>query len=164
MLRLVSPNCCIQNLGGMHIRLSPLVALLTALSIAVTSCSKPIPRYTGPGALESGHWTKVKKQPPTYYPKGLSANAPTDRGLWVSSRDPDGPRFFIPADEMGRVTNEQLTHEAHASTGRLPTQSELRDEQIKGGLSMIVKVPLALAALALVLWLWSKSEDDDFWD
>lgn len=149
----------------MNTRFSPLVALLTALAVAVTSCGKLPPPYTGPKALESGKWKQVKKQPPTYYPKGVSANAPTDLhdGFWVRSRKPDGPRFFIPADGVGPHSAEELITEAQASADRLPDPSEEREEKIENGIKTAVMVPLAIAVLAGILWLWAQEEDDDDW-
>lgn len=52
-----------------------------------------------PSALQSGHWHQVRKNPPTYFPKGIPADHPTEfrDGSWVYSGDQRDSRFFIPA-------------------------------------------------------------------
>jgi hypothetical protein len=75
-------------------RLAPLFAVL-----ALASCGTSSPGKPGSVALQPAHWYKVKTNPPTYFPKGVSADHPTTAsdGMWVMTGDSAGTRYFIPA-------------------------------------------------------------------
>jgi hypothetical protein len=48
--------------------------------------------------VSSQHWVKVSSRPPTFYPRGVAVNVPTDcqSGEWVDTADAQAPRYFIP--------------------------------------------------------------------
>ena len=100
---------------------TPLCILITALTAGLlASCKssapgKPEKKPIGPvySALQSGNWQRVQTKPPTYFPKGIPADHPTDYrdGFWVNSGDSQGSRFFIPA-RGSSISQEQLIAEA----------------------------------------------------
>lgn len=96
------------------------LALLFA-AMAFASCGTGSPGKSGPVALQPSHWSKVKDSPPTYYPKGVSADCPTavSDGMWVMTGDAAGTRYFIPARG---VDTKGLTEEALAA--RTPEESK----------------------------------------
>ena len=66
---------------------------------------------SGPVTFNPTHWKKVANHPPTYFPKGTSADHPTgvSDGSWVFSGDQSGARYFIPARGLD---SRRLTAEA----------------------------------------------------
>ncbi len=67
--------------------------------------------------MASGHWVQVSKRPPTFYPRGVSANCKTDcnSGEWVYAGDAAGSRFFIPLHGLGNMSRKTLVNEALAA-------------------------------------------------
>jgi hypothetical protein len=108
--RLPNPNIMkTRPLQKIMCRLSLLFAALAVASCGTGSSGKP-----GSVALQPAHWSKVKNNPPTYYPKGVSADHPTtvSDGMWVMTGDSAGTRYFIPARG---VDTQGLTDEALAA-------------------------------------------------
>lgn len=144
-------------------------SVLTAVSMFVSSCQNAAPAYTGPSALESGNWTKVRKHPPTYFPKGLPASTPTEAwdGSWVSVGDQAGTRFFIPARGHGGLSARQLIDEAHAAV--LPERKARMEDTLGDKVTEALQVPLTVivvgAVLVAVVWHWLEEghwlEEDD---
>ena len=144
-------------------RLTRLTAILLALLIGLNSCQSTSPAYAGPAALHSGNWVRVQKRPPTYFPKGLPANSPTQPwdGSWVETGDRAGSRFFIPAHGIGELTPTQLTAEAQAMVQPSRRKAQL-DEVAREDTLTAVLTPfawLAVGALALVAILHQDNED-----
>lgn len=65
----------------------------------MASCATDSPGKPGSVALQPAHWSKVRSNPPTYFPKGVSADHPTTAsdGMWVKTGDAAGTQYFIPA-------------------------------------------------------------------
>ncbi|BCX48051.1 hypothetical protein HAHE_19590 [Haloferula helveola] len=102
----------------MSIPLTPIVvAVVLCGCMSFTSCGTAEPRFTGPSALETGHWYRARTNPPTYYPKGLPREAPTGyrQGSWVYAGDSAGTRFFIPDRGSADLSSRELTSEALAA-------------------------------------------------
>lgn len=64
-----------------------------------------------PKLLEN--WYLVSREPPTFYPKGLPEDAPTEggHGEWVEARNRT-VRWFVPYGGVGELSIEQLRKEA----------------------------------------------------
>ena len=65
-------------------------------------------------AIVSSHWVQVSSRPPTFYPRGVSAECPTDieSGEWVTTGDAKGTRYFIPVSCPPGVPRKTLVNEA----------------------------------------------------
>jgi hypothetical protein len=85
--------------------------------LALTSCGNGKQRFTGPSALETGHWYQAKSNPPTYYPKGIRSDHPTkiEDGSWVYAGDQAGTRYFIPDNGADGHSSQDLESEALAA-------------------------------------------------
>lgn len=94
-----------------------LIAVACLNSCGTGLSEKPAPT---PTTVNQQHWHKVKTNPPTYFPRGVSADHPTDNqsdGMWVKTGDAAGTRYFIPnrgvdsrllvAEALTQVTPEQ---------------------------------------------------------
>ncbi|MCF7674302.1 MAG: hypothetical protein K9N23_00905 [Akkermansiaceae bacterium] len=78
------------------------------VGVVISSCSTT-PRNTTPGTqgaqIASNSWKKVSSNPPTWYPRGVAADHPTDHnsGEWVYTDDAEGTRFFVPLHGLPAV-------------------------------------------------------------
>jgi hypothetical protein len=63
--------------------------------------------------VTSQHWVKVSSHPPTFYPRGIAANYPTDchSGEWVSTADAQDTRYFVPFHGLGGQSRQDLVNE-----------------------------------------------------
>ena len=125
-----------------HSRLS-LSAVLVGATLLTTSCqSTTVKKPKEPkavaisSALTSGNWVKVRKSPPTYFPKGTPKDHATGMldGHWILSGDTNDTRFFIPANATPRPRQELVAEARAAMT------PEARDRQRKGNNSADFKV------------------------
>lgn len=75
----------------------------------------------------------VGDSPPVYYPKGLTADAPTayKDGCWIYARDDADTRFFIPLGGHGGIGQQQLIDEARAATGPVERKRLERETLVK---------------------------------
>ena len=115
------------------------LVLLLFVSTLV-SCQSIRSRKSGPSgpvpsALQSGHWQLIRKKPPTYFPKGIPADHPTDfrDGSWVYAGDKQSSRFFIPAHGT-KVPQLTLIAEAQqAMTPAARKELERQGKKIQAG-------------------------------
>ncbi len=65
----------------------------------------------------SHHWVKIAAHPPTYFPRGVSANVPTTlhHGEWVETGDARGSRYFIPFKLPAGTSRRSLIEEAQSA-------------------------------------------------
>ncbi|MDA7651994.1 hypothetical protein N8582_02245 [Akkermansiaceae bacterium] len=65
-------------------------------------------------------WVKVSSEPPTWYPRGVPADHPTDyrSGEWIHLKDTANTRFFIPLH--GLLSEKRKALEAEAMAARHP--------------------------------------------
>jgi hypothetical protein len=92
------------------------VSACLLFAIAATSCqthSEP-PTVAVRQTVMRKNWVKVSSQPPTFYPKGVAANSPTDHwsGEWVDTGDENGTRYFIPLRGISGTNRQMLVKEA----------------------------------------------------
>ncbi len=134
-----------------------LILLLFAISLsscATTSQQPHAPSRIAPdpsGAV-SGHWVKVRSNPPTWYPRGTRSDCPTDfrNGEWVDTGDRDGTRYFIPLHVSGGIPRETLLKEALAARGtdaHRPSVCAKSASFVKVVGNIVVGTPLTLLAL-----------------
>lgn len=104
-----------DEVSGMSITSNQRFVLAAVMALA--SCRTSLPPYPGPSALETGHWTMIRADPPTYYPRGMSKDHPTfvGDGFWIVAGDPAGSRFFVPVRGYGKFTRTELEGEAKAA-------------------------------------------------
>jgi hypothetical protein len=109
-----------MNHPAHSIRLLRKIASLIC-GISLVSCGstqpKPPPVLAVPKSAPGSHWVKVSSRPPTFYPRGVPASAPTDHrnGEWVYTGDDQGTRFFIPHHPRATTSREILLEEALAA-------------------------------------------------
>lgn len=123
--------------------------LLVALTLSCTTSAR-YTRLDGTPALTTGHWTKVRSDPPTYFPKGVPADHPTTHhdGSWVSTGDAQGTRFFIPF--RGKLPAEYSELVSEALAERDPSKAEALAEEDRRE-QQAAAAGIALAPLALPL-------------
>ena len=131
--------------------------LLLIATISLISCSSSLDahraRMAGPSALETGHWTKVRTNPPTYFPKGVPADHPTDyhNGYWVRPGGAHGNQFFIPNRGHGKLSEKQLIAEAWAAAA--PSErARLEEEARREDHRKIAASPLILIRYGAHVW------------
>lgn len=100
--------------------------LLLAIGSLASCGTSSIDRTASSTTFRPTHWHKVRSQPPTYFPKGVSSGHPTDAadGMWVYSGDTAGTRYFIP---VRGVDTNALVAEA------MSTMTPERREQVRKG-------------------------------
>jgi hypothetical protein len=102
-----------KNLPSFHRIVAGLASVVFAfMAISCQTATPPAADVTK-GPTQS-HWVKVSSQPPTYYPRGVAADHPTDHwsGEWVDTGDDHGTRYFIPFRELGGIDRQRLVNEA----------------------------------------------------
>ena len=111
------------------IRVRILWLLLPLASPLASSCSTSQPPQAG-SESHTAQWVKVKESPPTWYPRGVSADHPTDHnnGEWIYTEDEVGTRYFIPIHGLPPDRRQALLADAWAS--RSPEKSQrIHDEE-----------------------------------
>ena len=78
-----------------------LAALILPAAMLLCQCATTAgtpPRATTSVTAPSHHWVKVSSRPPTFYPRGVAADCPTDfhNGEWIHAGDAADTRYFIP--------------------------------------------------------------------
>lgn len=107
--RLVSSRYLVKIL-----RLTPL-----AIAVMMSSCSSTSQfghssaKATLATTSSASNWQLVKKNPPTYYPKGYPTDFPTTHkdGDWIYAGS-NGEQWFIPKNGVKGFTPEKLQQEA----------------------------------------------------
>ena len=95
-----------------------IVGLLSG--ICLSSCSTTAPPRQGGAVMPpapSTNWVKVRSNPPTWYPRGVPADCPTDyyNGEWVFTENSQNSRFFIPLRNLPYNRRADLLDEALAA-------------------------------------------------
>lgn len=139
-----------------HLAATILPAALLLSQCAPTPTPKPT-KDTAPCtatavAVPSRHWVKVSSRPPTFYPRGVAADCPTDcqSGEWVHTGDALNSRYFIPLHGCGGIPRQTLVKEALAArSARKQLRSSAEDCAIciKETGNIVVGVPLTMLAL-----------------
>lgn len=134
----------------------PAVLILPA-ALLLSQCAPTPPKNTQPQAAAatvlSRHWVKVSSHPPTFYPRGVAADCPTDcqSGEWVHTGDAQDTRYFIPLRGLTKERRMGLRGEALAA--RTPTKMRqiARDDaaQVSGTCLGLLCVP-PLAPIAII--------------
>lgn len=90
-----------------------LVLLVFLLNQCAPKLASTGPASSAPRHVDA-HWRKVSSRPPTFYPRGVSEDCPTDwsSGDWVHTYDALGSRYFIPLRVPGGVSRSDLVKEA----------------------------------------------------
>ncbi len=121
-----------------------LVILAAVTSSCATSKKSDPSTHVAPAIGRS--WVKVKSKPPTWYPRGVPADHPTDfySGEWFYLEDTADTRFFIPIH--GLLPDKRKALKAEAMAARHPDTiqritSEERVRKSKGVLSAIIVAP-----------------------
>ena len=110
-----------RNLNRLRRSLCQLASL--GILVAVTcscSTSREVDSSTHVVPQMSKGWVKVSSEPPTWYPRGVPADHPTDyrSGEWIHLKDTANTRFFIPLH--GLLTEKRKALEAEAMAARHP--------------------------------------------
>jgi hypothetical protein len=97
----------------------PILGAMLAASCA-TSPQSAVDRRAGEAAITrppSERWVLVSRRPPTWYPRGTSADCRTDfrGGEWIDAGRADGTRFFIPTRGLSTEIRMALRREALAA-------------------------------------------------
>lgn len=138
-----------------------ILALATGLLTSCGSNAPGKPKPIGPvsSALHSGHWKRVRTNPPTYFPAGTPADHPTDYldGVWVDSGDSQGSRFFIPdhgtalsQEHLVAEAQQAMTPEAKAALkgkGRRIVAGDIAGKTLEGVFSVIGAMGQAMASM-----------------
>jgi len=122
-------------------------ALLLSQCAPTPPAAPTPPQAAAPVAFSSHHWVRVSPRPPTFYPRGVAADTPTDlhSGEWVYTKDDRDTRFFIPFRGCGGVPRETLVNEAMAARSEKKMRQiaaedrQLRNNRVAG---TVVGIPL----------------------
>ncbi len=151
-----------------HSRWVPLVMAGSLLNSCVPTAIQTPPASAAVPSIHADHWTKVTSKPPTWYPRDVPADCPTDfrSGEWISTGDAHGTRFFIPVQGIPTGKRQDLLHEALAFRSE-QQRREIRDEAKENlktaGIAvalMPVAVPGILAAEVIgtfVPWIYEPA-------
>jgi hypothetical protein len=92
-------------------RLLSLACGCLALASCQTASVPPSPATAA--RYQSEHWTKVAAKPPTYYPRGVPADAPVgwEDGEWFRICDAADTRYYIPFQVPAGPRRESLVSE-----------------------------------------------------
>lgn len=150
-----------------------LLPVSTCLLFAITAMScqtntKP-PAVAVQQPVTRKNWVKISSQPPTYYPTGVAADAPTDHwsGEWVYTDDEKGSRYFIPLHGLG-TSRKDLIADAQCrlsdkKRARIAAEDrEIRDRNVR---NTVVCGPPLVAANVMCLALTMGQQGvmiDDF--
>ena len=116
------------------------------LTLAGVSCQTSTPPTADvPKTVTRSHWVKISSHPPTFYPRGVAADSPTDHwtGEWVFTGDALGSRYFIPFRGLGKMDRPSLIHEAFSARSDKKLQQiaaedrELRNKHLKHSLILL---------------------------
>lgn len=144
---------------GLPHLLASLILLSTLLLNQCAPTESPKSKNPGVSSVVPEHWVQVSSRPPTFYPRGVPADCPTDyrSGDWVSTGDAKGTRFFIPDSCPGRISRQALLEEALSARGPMKLQQnkaenrEIRRKEMSS-YALVPLLPLA-AGLTQILWL-----------
>jgi hypothetical protein len=128
--------------------LASLLAVPGLVSCGTSSSGQAVPATA---KMQPSHWFKVSDSPPTYFPKGVAPDHPTDfrSGEWVSTCDAERTRFFIPLHGLAKAEREALRSEALAARNpALAREAELQEAGRKTGAiaTAAVIIPTVVAA------------------
>ena len=138
--------------------LAGLISVITMTSCQTTSTPPDATRVAMSSA--AAKWVMVSSQPPTYYPRGVPADCPTDHwsGEWVITGDERGTRYFIPLHGLDGK-RQALVHDALAA--RSPRKlAQIADEERATRLKTIKYSPV-LVPMNLLLAMGGASSGVD---
>jgi len=135
-----------------HSRRALLVMAGSLLSACAPTAIQTPPATAAVPSINAAHWTKVTSKPPTWYPRGVAADCPTDfrSGEWISTGDAHGTRFFIPVKGIPTGKRQDLLHEALAFRSE-KQRREIREEGKENLRAAGVAVALAPVAVPGIL-------------
>ena len=115
---------------GQAIRALEITCFLLA-AVLLVSCQATAPPVARPSAPRSDHWVKVASHPPTYYPRGVPADAPNGPGdgEWVFTGDEQGTVFYLPLRNHGKVPRDVLLAEARSARSKKRLQEIARRDR-----------------------------------
>lgn len=116
-----------------HRLLAGVACLVFALAGVSCRTNGVPPPAVLPATVTRSQWVKVSSRPPTYYPRGVAADCPTDHwsGEWVFTGDDLGTRYFIPFHGLGGADRQSLVHQALAARSeRKLAQTAKEDDEI----------------------------------
>lgn len=132
------------------------VSCLIAIMISSCATSHSNPTAGTQSAQTIGNsWKKVSSNPPTWYPRGIAADHPTDHssGEWVYTDDVQGARFFIPLHGLSAAQRKALVAEALAARDPDKVREVSNQEagrKIATGAGVVVAAPvLAVGAVGI---------------
>jgi len=101
--------------------------------------------------LSAPNWYLAKKNPPTYYPKGFSADelATNETGHWVILRKYK-TRWFIPYDGVTNFTQQELYVEAIQIKGSLLTGKSSTGDNVMGVLDAAGEAAGTIAYISVI--------------
>jgi hypothetical protein len=103
------------------------------------------------------NWVKVSSQPPTYYPKGVAADSPTDHwsGEWIYTEDENESRYFIPLHGLEGTSRQDLIADAQSRLSeKKRTRIAAEDREIRNRKvtdTIVYGPPLAAANMMCAL-------------
>ena len=143
-------------------QLFPLALASALVSSCATTTQAPPVATTQPRQVAASldkRWVKVHANPPTWYPRGTSADCTTGcmDGEWVYTEDPQGTRLFIPlrglaADRRKALLAEAFAARTPAKIRRITTEEAKLRAGEKAGAASIILLPVVQGAWAAGTW------------
>lgn len=138
-------------------RLTAFVCLgcaLTAFSCQTTSTTSKTTSV--PLTMTGTNWVKVSSRPPTYYPRGVAADCPTDHwsGEWVYTNDDKSTRYFIPLHGLGKKRDVLVREALAARSRRKMAQINAEDSEVlsRNVRNMTLAGPPVFAGILMASW------------
>lgn len=133
--------------------LAGLISVITMTSCQTTSTPPDATRVAMSSA--AAKWVMVSSQPPTYYPRGVPADFPTDHwsGEWVITGDERGTRYFIPIQGLEKTSRQDFVTDAQSrwsekKRARIVAEDrEIRDKRI---IQTVVFTPVTVVGFGLL--------------
>ena len=140
MKRLSFPSWPHFRLHGISRTGGLLAASLCAVFAVSCQSANPPPGPQVRPAPVSRQWVKVSSQPPTFYPRGVSRDCPTDyqSGEWVETGDAAGSRYFIPLHTPAGPPRRDLVNEALAMRSERKMH-EIANQDVADGRDQLVR-------------------------
>jgi hypothetical protein len=107
-------------------------------------------------SVVSNHWVKVSSHPPTFYPRGVPTDCPTDyqSGDWIYTEDASDTRFFIPLKGIAPAKRQALVQEAQALRSEkkrnlIENDGKLNATMVGAGVTAVALAPVVATALLI---------------
>jgi hypothetical protein len=117
------------------------ISATLCIGMLLVSCASPSKNQPAP--IVSQHWVNVSSHPPTFYPRGVAPDCPTDSrsGEWVYTGDAKGTRFFIPLRGIVGIPRQTLVQEAMDARSE-KIQRQIGQDDIKYHAMQIILFPI----------------------